>query len=150
MLIKILIACILSALCYRCGGMGKEDTAEPKWIPKWMRNTKARDLGCPTVMLIALWLMEGFKLPYWWVYLLTFGLNFAALTTYWDFMFGYDNFYMHGLMIGLAGIPLLWCGVPTPVVMLRIVICALGMGLWSKWIGNDVLEETGRGILFIL
>ena len=152
-LIKILIACILSAALYRMGGKGKP------------YNTKYRDLGCPTVGLILIFLLFGFKLSFLWLYLLTFGLSFGALTLYWDdsknkfldkicrtinWKYPEDNFYLHGLMIGLAGIPLLWCGVPTPIVMLRIVICALGMGYFSKLIGNDVKEELVRGAIFII
>ena len=62
---------------------------------------------------------------------------------------GKDNFYLHGFACGLAGIPLIVI-VPWWIILIRIVICTVGMGLWSKYIGNDVLEETGRGVLFIL
>lgn len=139
-LIKILIACILSGILYRCGGKGKP------------YNTKYRDLGCPFV-LIALVLLTNnhtINITGWVMLGLSFGLSFATLTTYWDWLFKEDNFYAHGFAIGLAGIPLIWCGVPLWIILTRIVICSLGMGLWSKWIGNDVAEETGRGVLFII
>jgi hypothetical protein len=82
--------------------------------------------------------------------LLTFGLSFAALTTYWDWLFGYDNFYFNGFMCGLAAIPLLWAGVSVGNLAIRLITSTLGMGLWSKWVGSDVQEEFGRGVLFII
>jgi len=47
-----LVAAVASAILYRMGG---SDTYNTKW----------RDMGCPTVAFIALWLLEGFKLTYW-------------------------------------------------------------------------------------
>lgn len=140
MLIKILIACILSGILYRMGGKGKP------------YNTKYRDLGCPAVLIVLILLTFGIQLTVvnLSLLLLTFGLNFAALTTYWDSVFGYDNHFAHGLGCGLAGIPLIWCGVPLVIILSRIVIATLGMGLWSKYTKNDVKEEFGRGVLFIL
>jgi FtsH-binding integral membrane protein len=132
----ILIASILSGILYRLGG--------------WEKGNKLfRRLGCPLVALLTLWLLVGVSFRLWWVYLLFVGLSYGALTTYWDFT-GSDNFYLHGLGVGLAGIPLIWCGVPLHYILIRIVICSVGMGLWSKWIGNDIAEESGRGVLFIL
>ena len=136
-IIVLLAGMILSAILYRMGGATGY-------------NTKFRDLGCPLVALITLWLMKGIVLSYWWVYLLFFGLSFGALTTYWDWLFGYDNFYAHGLGCSLATIPLLWVGLPWGIFILHTIICTIGMGLWSKFIGNDVQEEMGRGALFIL
>ena len=133
MLIKILVACVLSGILYRLGGWKKG-------------NTKFRDMGCPTVLLILAGLLFGFN---WWSFLLSFGLSFGALTTYWDFIFKKDNFFAHGLACGLAGIPLIAI-VPWWIILTRIIVCTLGMGLWSKFIGNDVIEETGRGVFFIL
>lgn len=138
MWVTILIACIVSGILYRLGGIGKPF------------NTKFRDAGCPSVLLILTWLVFGFSWSYWWLYLIAFGLSWGALTTYWDNLFGYDNFWFHGFMCGVAGIPLIWCGVPWWIVVSRIAICAVGMGLWSKLIGWDDLEEFGRGVFFII
>lgn len=149
MLIKILVACILSGILYRAGGMGKEDTTEPKWIPKWMRKSFVRDWLCPLIALITLWLMTGFILSYWWAYLLFWGFSGVALSTYWDWLFGYDNYTMHGFMCGVAGIVLYWAGLTWWIILIRLIFC-LSMGLWSKFIKRDVPQETGRGVLFIL
>ena len=140
MILKIiltLIACCASAWLYRAGGQGKP------------YNTKFRDMGCPLVFLCLFWACFGFKIGFWWAYLLTFGLSFGFMTTYWDFLFGYDNFWAHGFMLGLAALPLM-IGIAWWLILIRAVFLALGMGLWSKWIGSDVWEERGRGFIYIL
>ena len=134
----LLIASILSAVLYRCGGKGKPF------------NTKFRDVGCPLVLIALVMCLYGLRMGNWWAYVICFGLSWGALTTYWDWLFGYDNFFAHGLGCSLATIPLYWVGVPWWILLIHGVICTLGMGLWSKLIGNDVLEECGRGVLFIL
>jgi len=147
----ILIACVISAVLYRAGGMGKEATAEPKWIPLWLRKSWVRDWLLPGVLLSSLlpffftfsWLSLG-------MVLLFYILSGAALSTYWDFLFGEDNFYAHGFFCGLAGIPLIWAGIPIWIIAGRLIICTVGMGLWSKLVGKDYVEEMGRGVFFIL
>lgn len=147
----ILIACIVSAILYRAGGMGQEPTAEPKWIPTWLRKSWVRDWLLPGVLLFSVFSFLG---PFSWLFLgmclLSYILSGAALSTYWDWLFGYDNFYAHGFFCGLAGVPLIWAGVPWPLIVGRIVICTVGMGLWSKFAGKDYVEEMGRGVFFIL
>jgi hypothetical protein len=131
--IAILVACLLSSVLYRLGGVGKPF------------NTKFRDLGCPTVLVALCWILFGFH----WVYIPMFGLCFGALTTYWDFLFGYDNFWMHGFMCALPTALLCWF-IPWWIPVIHIIICTVGMGLWSKIISWDVAEEAGRGAFFIL
>jgi hypothetical protein len=75
---------------------------------------------------------------------------FGALTTYFDEIFGYDNFYAHGAAIAAAYIPYaivsgLWIG-----CIARIVILALAMGIWCKYFSNDDVEEYGRGAFIAL
>jgi len=146
-LLILLFSCI-SGFFYRCGGAGKE--GKPRWIPKWLRNTKARDLGCPLIALIALWFQDGFKLSYWWAYVLTFGAMFGALTTYWDFLNkGQDNFFLHGAGIGLATLPLILIGVHLTQIIFYSLGLGLTMGIWSAMVDNDVWEEFGRGFFII-
>ena len=137
MFLAILVACILSAILYRMGGSNKWDT-------KW------RDIGCSLVLLALVGALFGFRLAFWWAYLITFGLSWGFLSTYWDSVFGYDNFWFHGLGCGLAGIPLIWAGVHFSILAIRLIICTVGMGLWSKFIKRDIPQELGRGVLFIL
>ncbi len=136
MAIVLGIACVLSGILYRMGGSDKYDT-------KW------RDAGCPLVFLAAVWLLDGISFSYWWTYLLFFGASWGMLTTYWDKLFGYDNYYVHGLGCGLAGLFLIPV-IPWWILVARIVICSVGMGLWSNSTTYDVKEEVGRGVLFIL
>lgn len=145
----VLIACILSAIAYRAGGMSKDDNAKPTWIPKWMRLSVTRDIGCSLVLLGLTVLIFGHS-GIWWAYLLYFGLSWAALSTYWDWLFGYDNYFMHGLGCSLAAFPLLWCGVEWNIFVTRAIICTLGMGVWSMFIDKDYIEEEGRGVFFII
>jgi hypothetical protein len=77
-------------------------------------------------------------------------LSGGALSTYWDWAFGgKDNYYAHGFGCGLAGFALVTF-VPWWILTIRLIICTLGMGLWSKWVDQDWLEEGGRGVFFIL
>jgi hypothetical protein len=146
-----LLACVVSAVCYRAGGQSREITSNPKWMPMWLRKSWCRDWLCPLVFLLCVlsfwrpssFLSWGLLLPY-------YGLSGGALSTYWDWAFkGKDNYYAHGFGCGLAGFCLITF-VPWWVLTLRLIICTVGMGLWSKWQDNDVKEEFGRGIFFIL
>lgn len=134
----ILIGAIISGLLYRAGGYGKPF------------NTKHRDFGCSLIFLISLWLIKGFILSHWWMYLLVFGLMFGALTTYWDSLFGFDNFWFHGFMIGMATFPLFWAGIHWWAIFIYSISLAIIMGLWSKLISNDFWEEFGRGFTIII
>lgn len=84
---------IASAILYRMGGSSK-----------W--NTRWRDCGCPLVALITLWLMKGVVLSYWWAYLLTFGLGWGAMSSYWDLDEKKWGYWGHGLGLSLAALPI--------------------------------------------
>jgi len=144
----ILLFSIISGFLYRCGGAGKE--GNPRWIPSILRNTKARDFGCPAVFLLAFWLFTG-KINFW-AYLCTFGAMFGALTTYWDELpinQGQDNFFHHGLGIGLATLMLFFAGINPYNIIIYSLSLSLAMGLWSVAIKDDILEEFGRGFFII-
>lgn len=136
-MIWVILACIASSALYRCGGKGKPF------------NTRYRDIGCSLVLIALTMALFGIKEAFW-AYILTFGLSWGALASYWgqdEKKFGY---FWHGLGCGLAGIPLIWVGVPLWVILTRLVICTVGMAVWSEIIGNDVMEEAGRGVIFII
>jgi hypothetical protein len=125
-----IIASVLCGILGRMGGSGN--------YPR-----QARTMGIP-LLCVALIALYGFNLAYWWVYIITFGLLCASISTYWDFLFGYDNFWFHGFMIGLALTPISivtghWLG-----VSLTIALYTLWMGFWSKIINWDVAEEFIR------
>ena len=145
-----IVTIVISALLYRCGGMSKKPTTKPKWIPKWLRHSWVRDWLCPMVFLIlVLTNWQPTNLFCWLMILPYYGLSGGALSTYWDWLFGEDNYYAHGFGCGLAGFCLLPF-VPWWVLTLRLIICTVGMGLWSKYQDIDWIEEGGRGVLFIL
>lgn len=135
----ILIGSIMSAILYRLGGM------------KGM-NTKFRDFGCPLVFIGVMYVLNGFS---WQMFLSAF-LMFAALCTYWDSVFGKDNMFAHGFMIGLALIPMCWTGVHFWQVGLYAVVLGVTMGLLNvlctkrKIPYSDYVEELSRGALIII
>lgn len=130
--------------------MSKDDDTKPKWIPKWLRKSWVRDWLCPACLcsvLFLFWLPSS--LLSWGMVLLSYALLGGSLSTYWDKLFGYDNFWFHGFMCGLTIIPLI-IFIPFWIILIRLFICTIGMGLCSKLIGNDVKEEIGRGLFFII
>jgi len=140
----LFLASCLSAVLYRMGGMGDEGRKKFPNVPAWFFDSKARDIGCS---LVTVGITGGLSLlpnSPWWAYLLSFLLLFGALTTYWDFLFGYDNFWMHGAMCGLAFAPFMWFDEPL-ALGIRIAVLAILMGAWSAVVGKDWLEEGGRG-----
>lgn len=143
------LACIASMILYRAGGMSKEPSASPLWMPMWMRQSWVRDWLCPLVLFGLVVFVFGLH-AYWWCYLIFYGLSGAALSTYWDWLYGYDNYFVHGFFCGLATVPLYWVGVAWWIIAVHILVVSLGMGLWSDQVENDKLEEYGRGVFFIL
>ena len=138
-MIILLVACILSAILYRLGGMGG------------FKNAKlVRRLGCSLVFTLLVVILHHPATLWGWLALLaTWGLSYGALTTYLDNIFGYDNYWAAGLLCGLAGLPLLvFC--PWWIIGARLAINIVGQGFWSKIISWDIAEEAGRGIFFIL
>jgi len=141
-LFATLIALAISAVLYRCGGMSKDATAKPTWIPVWARERLVRRWGCPLLSILYL-ILFGLSCA-WWVHAIVFVCAWLAITTYWDDVFGEDNFYMHGLVLGLAYLPYFMV-IPWYAILTRAVIMSIFMGLWCKFWINDVAEEFGRG-----
>jgi hypothetical protein len=140
----LLISCICACL-YRMGGCGPADLLkEWGWVPAPIRNfPKKRDVGCGVVTLGACALI-GISAP-WYFWLLAFGLMWASLSTYWDFLFGFDNHWFHGFVIGMSLLPVVW-GDWQGLAAYALGLAGL-MGLWSKLIGNATWEELGRGFV---
>ena len=137
----IVLLSALSGLLYKLGGWGKPF------------DTKYRDAGCPLVMLALYWLLNGFHLEHTVAYIIVYGLSWAAMTTYWDWLFKEDNFYMHGGMLGLAALPLC-VEVPLGLILFRAIILALSFGLINKYVNKwqlpnaDDIEEVSRGVIY--
>ena len=149
-IISIFLYTALSAICYRAGGLGKE---EKSWIPILMRRTLVRDWLCPLcgLVMISPWLNKPqTKECVNIAVLLYFLFSWGALSTYWKKIFGYSSFYMHGLMCGLAAIPLHWLGVSWYGILASSLFSCILMGWISEKTGNADREELGRGAVFAL
>lgn len=144
---SLLAGSLLSGLLYRLGGWGGPGRVKCPNLPGWFFDTKARDIGCAIVGFSMMKFTLGIIAP-WWIHLISFILLFGALTTYWDELFGYDNHYFHGAMCAAAYLPYCFYGDPL-AIGLRVLVCGLLMGAWSKLIGKDWVEEGGRGFILI-
>lgn len=150
-----LVATWLSASLYRMGGCSPTDLEkEYGWVPAPIKNfPKKRDVGCGVVTGLNMWLILSFKglsAP-WWIYIITFGILWGALSTYHDTMFynpmkPKDNFWLHGFFCGLAYI---FFGIHTglwALLAIRAIVVAGFMGVWSHVLFSDAWwEENGRG-----
>ncbi len=151
-IIYLTLLSIISAILYRLGGSSKSDQdKEFPWIPKWFKNIgKKRDAMSNIVKLFGVYLL-GIQAPFWLGWFLSFGLLWASLSSYWDWMFGYDNHYMHGFMCGFSLLPLvIWGSLGLIPFLVQSVVLGLAMGLWSKYNGNATKEELGRGAFLTL
>lgn len=141
-----LLATLLCAGLYRAGGYGKP-------FKTWMR-----DWIIPVILYASIAFFCVPKHFLGWIMLVLAILpTGAALTTYWDKLFGgKDNFYMHGFMVGLGAFPLFWYGSHWYLILIRAIILAVFMGLLNffankyQWKHSDWIEECGRGAIIIL
>lgn len=125
-----LVLSILSGILGRMGGSDKY-------------NTKWRDIGCALITLITFWFLFGFDWSLWWIYLLTFGLHWSALSTYWDWLLKKDNFWVSGFGVGMALIPLIgW------EFLLRAIILALIWGCLNKYLPSAGIDGKKRILLW--
>jgi hypothetical protein len=142
----IILLCLaaLSGIFGRMGGAGRNG----QWYEDLL-DTKWRDIGCSVIIVIATILLTGWHPDRWWAYVMIFGLSWAAFSTYWDWLFGYDNLFFSGLMAGAAWLPVLsiqpalW-----PVAAIRIVVLATAWWALNKKLPNsenrDKIEEYWR------
>ena len=141
-----LILTIIASCLYRCGGASKTG----KWYDLLL-NTKARDCGVPFIgltLLLIIYPQYGWKVLL--SYVLTFGLYFGSMTTYWKKK-GTDakwfNWVYTSLGYSFAFLPFAiasghWLG-----FALRTIFVVVATTLWSEKIDNCVWEECGRGFI---
>lgn len=142
---------ILSATFYRAGGMDKEPTTNPKWIPVWARHSWIRDWLCPfCVYLSVAILLPPSHILQWLMLLICYPLLGGASSTYLDSIFGYDNFWAAGFLCGIAAFPLIWYGLSFWAILIRAVALGIAWGLWCKNQSVDFIEEEGRGAFLVL
>ncbi len=148
MIATTIILAVLSGFLYRLGGLSKEQARQQiPWCPLWIINSKTRDVGCS--LLAVLWMILFHPHVHWYVHLIYFGLMWGALSTYWDFLNGKDNFWLHGFGVGVAFIFYAiatgdWIG-----FSVRCLALAILMGAWCAIFKNDWIEEYGRGAFVI-
>lgn len=132
MIILYILFALISGWLGQAGGSGK--------FPRWLRI-----IGVPLMSCVNLFLCGIHNLP---ILFFTLGLLIASISTYWDFLFGYDNFWFHGFAIGIA----VFLTAFNPLMfVLRWISLSLFMELWHlkhpkkflKWDGARV-EEFGR------
>lgn len=112
-------------------------------------NTKWRDWGCSLIVILALLIISGIHLQFWWVYASIFLLSWGAFTTYWDWLFGKDTLWFSGLVVGIAAAPALFIDLGLwPIVLIRaVVLCVVWEVLnrtVSKLPKGDIIEELSR------
>ena len=137
MWILTVVCALISSVLYRSGGLSKE---AKYWIPVWMRHSWVRDWLCPLFVLLPLFIQH----PHW-VFIPVYGLMGAALTTYWDFVFDFDNFWFSGWVVGLTIFPLAFIGFIWWILFIKAIALAVAWGGWCAIFKNDHVEEHGRG-----
>lgn len=141
-----LIAGVLSALFYHMSGLGADGKKRHPWLPIWAFGRQWRRLGCmlfDTAILLLWW-----HPPIWygWLILLaSMGIEYGMITTYWDWLCGFDNHWLHGFGIGLARLPLYFAGKSWFMELTRAIVLAILMGWVSAASKKDWKEEFGRG-----
>ena len=111
-------------------------------------DTKYRDIGCSIISILGLCLFVPFSLSHWWVYLIIFGLHWASFSSYWDWLFGFDNLWFSGFVVGMSMLPAcfivhwIWW-----IIVIRALLLAVAWGLINlyrrpiwKWDAAQVEE----------
>ena len=144
--IAILLLSCVSAVLYRAGGMS-QDSKEPlsSWIPKWMRHSWVRDWLCPLCFGILFIPHSWFQFGMWLCY---YGATGGMLSTYWDNVWKYDNYWFSGLMVGLAGFFLMPLGTLWWAILARSVLLAICWYALSLQKNADI-AEYGRGFSLV-
>jgi hypothetical protein len=141
----IILFSVFCGLFYRLGGKGRPF------------NTKYRDFGtpfCALIILLTNW--HPVNITGWVTVILFFGLSFASMTTYHDYLApdgkgeNWACWLMTGFCYGLSAFPLVWAGIHLYAVCIRTVLLAFLTMWWSEKIDTDWLEEFGRGFLIAI
>jgi len=154
--IVILAAAVLAGILGRCGGAEKK-APDDGW--NWLRNTHTRDKGIAAIFTaLMVWMtIKDFNWLYLGAYIIGFLALMGALTTYLDEVFGYDNYWAAGALVGFSAV--LYPGVSGHWIgfVLRMGLLVLIWGLLHKYLpkkvlywGKDVAEEFLRYASVIL
>lgn len=137
-----LILIILGTILYRVGGSDL-----------FLENkTKYRDAGVPLCgcAIVAIH-NHPLSAMAWLGLMFSFGLSWGAMTTYFKPKgepVRWFNWLIVGLAFGIAFLPFAWATGAWVAFGIRTALCVFLIAAWSELIGNDVLEEFGRGFIF--
>lgn len=135
----IWLLAVISAVLYRAAGKGGFKGAK-----------LLRRLGCSLAAILGL-LALGVKAP-WYLYIITFALQYGALSTYNDWITGghedWRCWTVTSIFYGLSALPIiifsgLWLG-----LALRTLVCLLIVPIREKS-SNVWVEELSSGFLFV-
>ena len=146
LVIITLLLSVLSGLFYHMSGLGADGKIKYPWAPSWAFARHWRRIGCmilDTIGILLWW--HPITLLGWGLVVVSMGLTYGAITTYWDKLFGFDNHWFHGFMIGIARFPLIWAGKLWWLILIRSIVLAVLMGWVSTTSKKDFVEEYGRG-----
>lgn len=133
-LVLLALSC-LSGVFGRLGGRAKDGS----WYD-CITHSKARDVGCALISVVAFCVVFGFQWSYWWVYLLMTGLTYASFLSYYDSLFGHDEFFFAGALVGLAILPTLIINVHLwPFILIRALVLAVSWGCLNRFLPDKVL-----------
>jgi len=147
MIISIIVAIIICAFAYRIGGMSKEEARKKlPWFPAFLVRGFTRDLVC--MLTVMAWVYFFLPRVENSLYFYSAVLMYGAMTTYWDRFpgcKGEDNFFMHGLFIGLALLPIAYGSGLWMEVIARAFVLGFLMHVWCAIFSNVDMEEYARG-----
>lgn len=123
----LLLSALASSWLYRWGGSSKDE------IP--FSNSQWRDTGIPVLLFLYLTFTVGVT---WYLSLITSCAVLGLIRTYWDFVNGKDNLFLHGFGIGICFVPLYWDGVSPMGIFCYTLYLSLTMGLV-----NILCNKTG-------
>lgn len=158
-----------SGLFYRLGGLGDDGKKLLPFLPEWAFDEQVRRIGCMLCGL-AYMLLHGYGIKAIVPHVLAAGAFYGLITTYWDFITGEDNFYLHGFSVGFAYIPYavhttIYGGNVWGMFILRCLALAGVMGGLNAFLHSqfakrklpkkilkyrDWIEEIARGAAIVL
>lgn len=142
----ILLSCVSSILYWISGRKGVD-----KYVGGL--DNYFRDVGCSLVAFF--WMSMFYPEVAWYIHLISFGLMWGAVSSYWDFT-GKDDYFLHGMGIGLAYLAYAWTSGAWVGFGIRVIVLSALMGglnwfvhryhiPFSAWI-----EELFRGAIIVL
>lgn len=138
------VCTFVAGVLYHFGGLGDDYWKKHQHLPRWMFNTKVRDIGVSLIDCFLAGVLCGWN---WWL-ILCFGLSWAALSSYYKKK-GTDatgfTWGLTGFMYGLAFLPYALATHHYFGFAIRTLLLAITTAVWSNNIDSASMEEGGRG-----